>query len=103
LDHQSKYQLEDKELIQLYHEQGDNHWLGILLDRYALMTFGVCMKYLKEEESAKDAVQQIFIKVLSELSRYQVDYFKSWLYMVAKNYCLMQLRSRKTTRSQELN
>lgn len=52
------------------------------------------MKYLKNEEEAKDSVQQIFLKVITELPRYKVDYFKSWLYMVAKNHCLMKLRSK---------
>ena len=50
------------------------------------------MKYLKNEEAAKDAVQQIFLKVIHELQRYQVQFFKSWLYMIARNHCLMQLR-----------
>jgi RNA polymerase sigma factor (sigma-70 family) len=53
----------------------------------------VCMKYLKNEEEAKDCVQQIFLKVLSEVSKYKIEYFKSWLYMVAKNHCLMRLRT----------
>lgn len=52
------------------------------------------MKYLKNEEAAKDAVQQIFLKVIGELNRYKVQYFKSWLYMIAKNHCLMQLRNK---------
>jgi RNA polymerase sigma-70 factor (ECF subfamily) len=51
------------------------------------------MKYLKNEEEAKDAVQQIFMKAIIELGKYKVSYLKSWLYMVAKNYCLMQLRN----------
>jgi RNA polymerase sigma-70 factor (ECF subfamily) len=50
------------------------------------------MKYLKNEEDAKDSVQQIFLKVIVEIEKYKVDYFKSWLYMVAKNHCLMRLR-----------
>jgi len=50
------------------------------------------MKYLKNEEEAKDCVQQIFLKVITELKKYRVEYFKSWLYMVAKNYCLMKIR-----------
>jgi len=50
------------------------------------------MKYLKNEEEAKDSVQQLFLKALTELQKYKVEYFKSWLYMVAKNYCLMKLR-----------
>jgi RNA polymerase sigma factor (sigma-70 family) len=52
------------------------------------------MKYLKNQEEAKDAVQQIFLKTITELHKYKVDYFKSWLYMVAKNHCLMKLRDK---------
>jgi RNA polymerase sigma-70 factor (ECF subfamily) len=40
-------------------------------------------------------VQQIFLKVIQELQKYKVEYFKSWLYMVAKNHCLMKLRDRQ--------
>jgi RNA polymerase sigma factor (sigma-70 family) len=86
--------IEDKELLNKFHSDGNNRWLGILLQRYTMLLFGVCMKYLKEEEEAKDAVQQIFLKVITELSKYKVDYFKSWLYMIAKNLCLMKLRYR---------
>lgn len=50
------------------------------------------MKYLKNEDEAKDSVQQIFLKAITELHKYKVDYFKSWIYMVAKNHCLMKLR-----------
>ena len=51
-----------------------------------MLLLGVCMKYLKNEEEARDAVQQVFLKVLTEVSKYKIDYFKSWLYMVAKNH-----------------
>ena len=53
------------------------------------------MKYLKNSEEAKDAVQQIFLKAVTELNKYEVSYFSSWLYMIAKNHCLMQLRNQK--------
>lgn len=84
----------DAQLLELYHKDGNNEWLGILMQRYTLLLYGVCMKYLKNEEEAKDAVQQIFLKAISELNKYQVTYFKSWLYMVTRNYCLMQLRDK---------
>ena len=86
--------IEDKELLQLFNTDSNNEWLGILLPRYTMLLFGVCMKYLKNEEEAKDAVQQIFLKVINELQKYKVEYFKSWLYMVAKNHCLMKLRDK---------
>ena len=79
----------DQEILENYYTRHDNEWLGVLLERYTLLLLGVCMKYLKNEEEAKDSVQQIYLKVIQELQKYKVEYFKSWLYMVAKNHCLM--------------
>ena len=84
----------DAVLLENYYHDGNNEWIGALMQRYTLLLYGVCMKYLKNEESAKDAVQQILLKAIAELQKYQVTYFKSWLYMVARNYCLMQLRDK---------
>jgi RNA polymerase sigma factor (sigma-70 family) len=93
--HQDKYKhIDDQQLLQYFYQDKNNEWLGIILQRYTLLLLGVCMKYLKNEDLAKDAVQQVFIKAITELHKYKVDYFKSWLYMVAKNYCLMQLRDK---------
>jgi RNA polymerase sigma-70 factor (ECF subfamily) len=95
--------LSDGELLDRYHAEHDQQIIGVLLERYTLLLFGVCMKYLKNEEEAKDCVQQIFLKVLSEVPKYRIDYFKSWLYMVAKNQCLMRIRSLKGKQLKELN
>lgn len=84
----------DSELLQKFYTDHDNEWLGILLPRYTLLLLGVCMKYLKNEEDAKDCVQQIFLKIINELHKYRVEYFKSWIYMIAKNHCLMKLRDK---------
>ena len=85
---------DDKELLNRFYQDGNNEWLGIVLQRYTMLLFGVCMKYLKNEEEAKDAVQQVFLKAINELQKYKVAYIKSWLYMVAKNHCLMKLRDK---------
>ena len=84
----------DASLLQQYKDSGSNVWLGKLLERYTLLVYGVCLKYLKHEDDAKDGVQQVFEKVITELDKYEVQYFKSWLYMIAKNYCLMRLRGK---------
>lgn len=84
----------DTEVLDLYYTDKNQEWIGILLERYTLLLLGVCMKYLKDETEAKDCVQQIFLKVLTEVGKYRIDYFKSWLYMVAKNHCLMKLRDK---------
>lgn len=92
---ENDHKLTDAELLQNFYRDHDNKWLGILLPRYTLLLLGVCMKYLKNEEDARDCVQHIFLKVINELHKYKVDYFKSWIYMIAKNDCLMKLRDSK--------
>lgn len=94
--------ISDQELLERFYGSHDNQWLGIVLQRYTLLLLGVCMKYLKNEDEAKDAVQQVFLKTITELHKYKVDYFKSWLYMVAKNHCLMKLRDRQGKQPFEL-
>lgn len=94
--------LSDQDLLSRFYKEDDNEWLGILFQRYTLLLLGVCMKYLKNEEEARDAVQQIFLKALTELKKYPVSYFKSWIYMVAKNHCLMQLRHKSTHQAVEV-
>lgn len=87
--------ISDNEVLRRYYdEHNNNEWLGVLLQRYTILLLGVCMKYLKNEEDAKDSVQQVFLKVINELPKYKVEYFKSWLYMVTKNHCLMKLRDK---------
>ena len=85
----------DNELLERFFRDKNNQWLGILLQRYTMLLYGVCMKYLKNEDDAKDSVQQVFLKIIAELHKYKVEYFKSWIYMIAKNYCLMKLRDRQ--------
>ena len=87
--------LTDQEILQHFYADHDNDWLGPLLERYTLLLYGVCMKYLKNSEEARDAVQQIFLKAITELHKYEVSYFGSWVYMIAKNHCLMSLRNRR--------
>jgi len=95
--------ISDQQLLENFYEDKDKQWLGILLQRYTLLLLGVCMKYLKNEEEAKDSVQQVFLKAITELDKYRVDYFKSWIYMVAKNHCLMKLRDKQGRLTVEIN
>ncbi len=87
--------IEDQELLTRFRADGDNKWLGVLLERYTLLLFGVCMKYLKREEEAKDAVQHVFLKALSEFQKNAINNIGGWLYQVARNECLTRLRNQK--------
>lgn len=85
----------DQEMLDAFYTEKDNQLLGPLLQRYTLLLLGVSMKYLKNEAEARDAVQHVFMKAIQELQQTKVTYFKSWLYMIVKNHCLMQLRNRQ--------
>ena len=85
----------DQDLVLLYKLDGDIKVLAGLYQRYMDLIYAVCLKYLKEPETAKDAVMGIFEELIPKVLKYEIHNFKAWLHMVAKNYCLMQLRSKK--------
>jgi RNA polymerase sigma factor (sigma-70 family) len=93
----------DEELIGLYRETGDLKILGKLYDPYMSLVYGVCLKYLKDREESRDAVMQIFEKLIILLKTHEVTNFRSWLYVTSRNYCLMQLRSAKSRRKEEIS
>jgi RNA polymerase sigma-70 factor, ECF subfamily len=91
--HQSKI---DQELLVEFKSEGDLEVLGDLYSRYLHLVYGVCLKYLKDREEAKDGVMQIFEKLVIEIPKHNIENFRSWLHVVTKNYCLMQLRTDKS-------
>lgn len=93
--------ISDKELMLRYRNSGEAHYVGKLFERYTHLLFGVCMKYLKNEEDSKDAVMEVFEKLLTELMRHEVENFQAWLFFVAKNHCLMKLRKEKAQLNQK--
>jgi RNA polymerase sigma factor (sigma-70 family) len=94
---------EDPELIREYKMSGKLDVLGKLFSPYTPMVYGVCLKYLKDREDAKDAVMQVFEKLIGTLKEHSVENFKSWLYITSRNYCLMQLRARKGKFTEKLS
>lgn len=88
--------LTDNELIAAYKSKGNNELVGELYKRYSHLVYGVCLKYLKNEDEAKDAVLQIFENLLEDLKKHDIANFKSWLHSVARNHCLMFLRKEQT-------
>jgi len=90
-------------LVASYKSSGDLTVLGTLYNKYMHLVFGVCLNYLKDEELSKDAVMQIFEELVVKLRIHEVQNFKSWLHVLARNHCLMALRknSKHTTVSLE--
>ncbi len=85
----------DEELLKKYEETTDSEYFGVLYNRYIPLIYGLCLKYLQEEEKAQDAVMQIFENLLPKILNYKIVTFKTWIYSVAKNHCLQEIRSGK--------
>ena len=92
----------DTELVLNYRQSGDLKVLGELYQRYMELVYGVCLKYLKDPELAQDAVMHIFEELVSKLKKHDVENFRGWLHQVAKNHCLMQLRTPKNLKTVSL-
>lgn len=83
----------ENELIIKYKQTKNIDFVSLLYQNYMPLVYGVCLKYLKNRESAQDGVMDIFEKLTIELLKHDApDNFKTWLYVVTKNFCLMKLR-----------
>jgi len=90
-----KYQqLDDLELLEQFKKNGASEILGEFYRRYGHLVMGTAMKYLKNQFDAEDLVMNLFEKLPLKLKSHNVNHFKSWLYMVTKNECLMLLRKK---------
>ena len=94
----SKYnaqELTDEELV----ERAQHELLTItrayeeLMRRYQRVLYSVCVRYLGNERDADDVCQEIMLKVLYGLKKFQgKSKFKTWLYSIAYNECTTQYR-----------
>ena len=91
----------DRELVENYRASGDLAVLGELYQRYMELVYGVCLKYFRDPEQSKDSVMQIFEELVLKLKKHEVDNFRPWLHQLAKNHCLMQLRTPRNLKTVE--
>ncbi|MCB0547191.1 MAG: sigma-70 family RNA polymerase sigma factor [Phaeodactylibacter sp.] len=92
-------ELSDEVLLARYQSSGELAWLGQLFERYAELVYGVCLKYCRDEQEAEDAAMAVFEQLVTKAREHEVHNFKSWLHVLTKNHCLMQLR--KASRNRE--
>lgn len=67
---------------------GDREEFAVLVNRYQNRIRGFCLSLLSEDEAARDAAQEIFIKAFKGLEKFRGDSsFSTWLYRIAYNHC----------------
>ena len=86
---------EDDQLIERV-LAGDRRAFETLYDRYSATVFGVALKILGDREVAEDAVQEIFWRAWRRLASFDRSRaFAPWLFGIAHNYCIDELRRRR--------
>jgi RNA polymerase sigma factor (sigma-70 family) len=85
-------QITDEQLLEQYRSSGQSRYLGQLYERYMPMVYGVCFKITRDAAAAEDAVMGIYEEVVRKLQTNEVESFRGWLYVLARNYCLMEWR-----------
>lgn len=93
----------DSELISQYKKTNDLSLVGALFTRYTALVYGVCVKYLRDRDEAKDASMQVFERLIETLKVHEIENFKSWLYVATRNHCLMQIRAKKGKFKEEID
>jgi RNA polymerase sigma-70 factor (ECF subfamily) len=86
--------LSDEEIISLYLTNKESKIIDEFYKRYSHLVFGVCLKYLKQKENAEDTTLEIFNQIGNKIEKHSIQNFKSWLFTITKNTCLMQLRKK---------
>ena len=95
-DKKDLFSLTDEQLVARYASSHDNEIIGILYERYTHLLFTVCYKYLGNDADAEDTVMLVFEKLFVHLKKSEINNFKSWIYTITKNECLMHIRHRKS-------
>ena len=74
--------------------QGDKNALYLLYDKYSGALYGVILRMCREEDLAKDLLQESFIKIWQNIGSYDAEKgkFYTWAYRIAKNTTLNALR-----------
>ncbi len=86
----------DSELIALYLEEQNTVYFTKLYKRYASKVFAKCISMLSDHGLARDATQDIFIKVLLNLAKFsEQSSFSTWVYSITYNYCIDLIRKKK--------
>ncbi len=87
--------ISDEDLLKEFTKNRKNEIIDEFFRRYVHLVYGLCMKYLNEEEKARDTTMVIFESLAQKITKFEIKNFKSWLYTVARNTCLMELRRKK--------
>jgi RNA polymerase sigma-70 factor (ECF subfamily) len=95
--------LRELQLVEAY-RQGNADALSELLEAYQRRVYSVCYRMVSHVELAADLTQDVLIKIIEGLDRYDGrSRLSTWVYRIAVNCCLSHLRKQKLRRHGSLD
>ena len=93
----------EKEIVSLL-EHGDKKAISLLYEYYADSLYGVIQKIITDEDTAKDVLQETFVKIWRYAKKYDSNKAKlfTWLYRIACNTAIDKVRSLKNKTGKEV-
>jgi len=88
-------ELDPDAALMLRVKQGDSAAFGALVDKYKQPVINLAYRMLHDAAEAEDLAQNVFIQVYKSAHRYQIaSKFTTWLFTIARNLCLNEIRRR---------
>ena len=87
----------EKHILSLFNK-GDNRAMDKLYMEYADYLTGVCARYISDEDTLKDVLQESFIRIFTQIHQFEYrgkGSLKAWITKITINEALMQLREEK--------
>ncbi len=95
--------ISDEDAIREYLATQNVAYFSLIYERYSKKVFAKCISMLKNDVKAEDAMQEIFMKVMLNLSKFKfTSKFSTWLYSITYNYCIDQTRKKKKSIEQKV-
>lgn len=93
----------DEELITDY-KNGKVDAFRVLVERHEKPVYRFCLRSLQSPEAAADATQEVFLRVVRNASKWeQKAKFTTWLYTIARNFCIDEARKGRFRKTESLN
>src|ERR1041385_2787439 len=84
--------------------QGDQRAFEELVEKYKQPVFNMIYRTLPDAAEAEDLAQVVFVQVYKAAAKYRVEAkFSTWLFTIARNLCLNELRRRSRHPAQSLD
>jgi RNA polymerase sigma-70 factor (ECF subfamily) len=78
--------------------------LEVLLDRYETPLFNFILRFVRDQERAKDLLQEVLLRLVQSADGFRGQAkLRTWLYRIARNQCIDHSRRQKHRRHASLD